>query len=93
MLPNIIPLLIYLTAVNISGAVGGISTLQYLGIAPLTIQTWGAMLNPLQGNFNLAAQAPWWIIPPAIAITLFITAFIFLSRGVDELVNPRIRRR
>ena len=93
MLPNIIPLLIYLTAVNISGAVGGISTLQYLGVAPLTIQTWGAMLNPLQGNFNLAAQAPWWIIPPAIAITLFITAFIFLSRGVDELVNPRIRRR
>jgi len=93
MLPNIIPLLIYLTAVNISGAVGGISTLQYLGVAPLTIQTWGAMLNPLQGNFNLAAQAPWWIIPPAMAITLFITAFIFLSRGVDELVNPRIRRR
>lgn len=93
MLPNIIPLLIYLTAVNISGAVGGISTLQYLGVAPLTIQTWGAMLNPLQGNFYLAAQAPWWIIPPAIAITLFITAFIFLSRGVDELVNPRIRRR
>lgn len=93
MLPNITPLLIYLTAVSISGAVTGIALLQFLGVAPTTILTWGAMLNPLQGDFFAAAAAPWWIMPPAIALTLFVMAFIFLSRGVDELVNPRIRRR
>ncbi len=93
MLPNITPLLIYLTALNVSGAVGGIATLQFLGVAPLTILTWGAMLNPLENNFYLAASAPWWVIPPTVALTLFIMAFIFLSRGVDEVVNPRIRRR
>ncbi|MCL5881350.1 MAG: ABC transporter permease [Candidatus Thermoplasmatota archaeon] len=93
MLPNVTPLLIYLTALNVSGAVGGIATLQFLGVAPLTILTWGAMLNPLENNFYLAASAPWWVIPPTVALTLFIMAFIFLSRGVDEVVNPRIRRR
>lgn len=93
MLPNITPLLIYLTAINISGAVGGIATLQFLGIAPLTILTWGAMLNPLENDFFAAANAPWWILPPTIALTLFIMAFIFISRGVDEVVNPRIRRK
>ncbi len=93
MLPNITPLLIYLAALSVSGAVGGIATLQFIGVAPLTILTWGAMLNPLYNNFYLAASAPWWVIPPTVALTLFIMAFIFLSRGVDEVVNPRIRRR
>lgn len=93
MLPNITPLMIYLTAINISGAVGGIATLQFLGLAPLNILTWGAMLAPLENDFFAAAAAPWWILPPTIALTLFVMAFIFISRGVDEVVNPRIRRR
>lgn len=93
MMPNITPLLIYLTSISISGAVGAIATLQFLGIAPLTILTWGGMLNPLSDNYYLAAVAPWWVLPPTIALTLFVMAFIFLSRGVDELVNPRLRRR
>ncbi|MCL4340619.1 MAG: ABC transporter permease [Candidatus Thermoplasmatota archaeon] len=93
MLPRDSPFLRSLTALNVSGAVGGIATLQFLGVAPLTILTWGAMLNPLENNFYLAASAPWWVIPPTVALTLFIMAFIFLSRGVDEVVNPRIRRR
>ena len=93
MMPNILPLLIYLTSISISGAVGAIATLQFLGIAPLTILTWGGMLNPLYDNYYLAAVAPWWVLPPTIALTLFVMGFIFLSRGVDELVNPRLRRR
>lgn len=93
MMPNITPLLIYLTSISISGAVGAIATLQFLGIAPLTILTWGGMLNPLYDNYYLAAIAPWWVFPPTIALTLFVMGFIFLSRGVDELVNPRLRRR
>ncbi|MEM0312820.1 MAG: ABC transporter permease [Thermoplasmatales archaeon] len=93
MMPNITPLLIYLTSISISGAVGAIATLQFLGIAPLTILTWGGMLNPLYDNYYLAAVAPWWVLPPTIALTLFVMGFIFLSRGVDELVNPRLRRR
>ena len=51
------------------------------------------MLNPLENDFFAAANAPWWILPPTIALTLFIMAFIFISRGVDEVVNPRIRRK
>ncbi|MEM0141663.1 MAG: ABC transporter permease [Thermoplasmatales archaeon] len=93
MMPNITPLLIYLTSISISGAVGAIATLQFLGIAPLTILTWGGMLNPLYDNYYLAAVAPWWVLPPTVALTLFVMGFIFLSRGVDELVNPRLRRR
>jgi peptide/nickel transport system permease protein len=92
-LSNMTPLLAYFTAVGIGGAVAGVSTLQFLGVAPLDISTWGAMLNATLSNFFLAARAPWWILPPSIALTAFIFAFVFVSRGLDEVVNPRLRRR
>ena len=93
MLSNMTPLLAYLTAVNIGGAVAAISTLQFLGVVSLTTVTWGSMLQPILNNFYFAAIAPWWILPPSIALTMFIFAFVFVSRGMDEVVNPRLRRR
>ncbi len=92
-LPNIAPLLVYLLALGISGAIGGVSTLQFLGIAPTTVNTWGGMLSGLDGDFFAGIIAPWWSIPPVVALTVFILAFIFVSRGLDEVVNPRLRRR
>lgn len=92
-LPNIAPLLLYLLAISINGAIAGVSTLQFLGIAPLTEATWGGMLSPMLGNFFLAYRAPWWVLPPSIALTMFIFAFVFVSRGLDEVTNPRLRRR
>jgi peptide/nickel transport system permease protein len=93
MLSNMTPLLAYLTAINIGGAVGGISGLQVLGIGPVNIPTWGSMLNPFYSNFYLVAHAWWWVIPPTVTLTAFIFAFVFISRGLDEVVNPRLRRR
>jgi len=93
MLSNMTPLLAYFTALGIGGAVGGISGLQILGIGPLSIPTWGAMLGPFYANFFLVARAIWWLLPPTITLTVFIFAFVFVSRGLDEVVNPRLRRR
>lgn len=93
MLSNMTPLLTYLTAISVGAAVGTISTLQFLGVVSITTVTWGAMLQPVLTNFYLAADAPWWILPPSVALTMFIFAFVFISRGLDEVVNPRLRRR
>lgn len=93
MLSNMTPLLAYLTSVQIGGSVAAISTLQFLGVVSITTVTWGAMLSPVLNNFYLAAIAPWWILPPTIVLTTFIFAFVFVSRGLDEVVNPRLRRR
>lgn len=91
-IPNLLPLLAYLTAVTIGGAVGAVSALQFLQLVPsATIQTWGSMLWLLYYNYFLAANAPWWILPPTLALTFFIMAFIFVSRGIDEVANPRLR--
>ena len=92
-LPNIAPLTLYLLSLAISGGVAAVAGLQFLGLAPLNLSTWGGMLNSVLGNFYYAVLAPWWVLPPAIALTMFIFAFIFASRGLDEVVNPRLRRR
>ena len=87
------PLVAFFTALAIGGAVTAFSTLQFLGLAELTIPTWGGMLEPVLGNYFFAIRAPWWIWPPTIALTMFVFAFIFVSRGLDAVVNPRIRAR
>jgi peptide/nickel transport system permease protein len=93
MLPNMTPLLAYFTALSVGGAATALSTLQFLGVAPLTISTWGGMLEPMFGNYYLLVRAPFWVWPPTIALTMFVFAFVFVSRGLDEVVNPRIRAR
>ncbi|MHB1439441.1 MAG: ABC transporter permease [Cuniculiplasma sp.] len=92
-MPNIGPLLLYLLALSIGGGIGAVSGLEFLGLAPLTTATWGGMLNAAFSDYFVVVTHPQWILPPAIALTMFIFSLIFVSRGMDEVVNPRLRRR
>jgi peptide/nickel transport system permease protein len=83
-------LLVYLTSINIGGAVAAVSTYEILGLAPLTIPTWGGMLNGFLGDYYGISKYPWIYVPALLALTLFILAFIFISRGIDEVANPRL---
>lgn len=92
-LPNIGPLLIYLLALSIGAGIGSVSGLQFLGLVPVDVATWGGMLNAAFTNFFVVVNSPQWILPPAVALSMFIFALIFVSRGMDEVSNPRLRRR
>jgi peptide/nickel transport system permease protein len=92
-LPNLGPLMLYMLSLSIAGGAGAVSSLQFLGIARITLPTWGGMLSDVLNNFSYAETAPFWVYPPVIALTLFVMSFIFVSRGMDELSNPRLRRR
>lgn len=89
-LPNMGTLLAYLTAINIGGAVAAVSTYEILGLAPLTIPTWGGMLSGFLSNYFILSTEPWVVIPALVALTLFILAFIFIARGIDEVANPTL---
>lgn len=92
-MPNIGPLLLYLLALSVGGGIGAVSGLEFLGLAPLSTATWGGMLNAAYTDYFVVITQPQWILPPAIALTMFIFSLIFVSRGMDEVVNPRLRRR
>jgi peptide/nickel transport system permease protein len=78
------------TAINIGGAVAAVSTYEILGLAPLTIPTWGGMLSGFLSNYFILSTEPWVVIPALVALTLFILAFIFIARGIDEVANPTL---
>jgi peptide/nickel transport system permease protein len=50
------------------------------------------MLSTIQTSGN-TLTAWWWLLPPGIAITVLSLGFYLVGRAVDEIVNPRLRRR
>ena len=46
------------------------------------------------GGYLLGGTRYWWlIVPPGASITLLCSAFYLAGRALDEVVNPRQRRR
>jgi peptide/nickel transport system permease protein len=90
--PNVIPYAFLYMTFNISGAIVTEAILAFLGFGDPNAITWGMMLQYLQISGH-SLDAPWWLLPPGIAITLLSLAFYLIGRAFDEVVNPRLRRR
>ncbi|UCE81063.1 MAG: ABC transporter permease [Methanobacteriota archaeon] len=90
--PNVIPYTFLYMTFMISGAIVTEAILAFLGFGDPNAITWGMMLQFLQISGH-SLDAPWWLLPPGIAITLLSLAFYLIGRAFDEVVNPRLRRR
>ena len=57
--------------------------------------SWGIMIHTANtGGYLLGGTKYWWLILPAGgSITLLCSAFYLAGRALDEVVNPRLRRR
>ena len=90
--PNVLPFTFLYMTFSISGAIVTEAILAFLGFGDPTNITWGMMLQYLQISGH-SLDAPWWLLPPGIAITLLSLAFYLIGRAFDEVVNPRLRKR
>jgi len=90
--PNVIPYAFLYMTFSISGAIVTEAILAFLGFGDVNYVTWGMMLQYLQISGH-SLDAPWWLLPPGIAITLLCLAFYLIGRAFDEVVNPRLRKR
>ncbi len=92
--PNIVSLTYVSLALSVPAAIVGEAALSFLGLGDPTTITWGQMLQRAdQAGINTANLAWWWIIPPGVAIALISLSFILLGYAMDEMFNPRLRRR
>jgi peptide/nickel transport system permease protein len=68
--------------------------LSFFGLIDVTM-SWGIMLHTTStAGYLLRGIDFWWlVIPPGIAVTFLAAAFFFVGRAMDEVVNPRLRRR
>jgi peptide/nickel transport system permease protein len=90
-LPNVIPIVIILTAGSIGGLILTESALSFLGLGvqPPTA-TWGNMLTRAQSNFTLG---PHLVIFPGLLITLTVLCLFLIGDGLRDALDPMMRGR
>ncbi|WP_188195527.1 ABC transporter permease [Nonomuraea sp. SYSU D8015] len=90
-LPNVAPLLLASTTLEVASAIVTESTLAFLG-ASANKTSWGTMLRASY-DFGAATQGAWWyILIPGLAILAVVMAFTLVGRALEAVLNPRLRR-
>ncbi len=93
-IPNLLPLAFLYMMFTVTNAIFSEAVLSFFGLLDINM-SWGIMINTTkESGFTLEFVDKWWLIFPAsLAITLICSAFYLVGRGLDEVVNPRLRRR
>lgn len=91
--PNILPVAFASLVLAVPGAILFEAALSFLGFGDPRVPTWGKMLQYSYGFGGFSRLAWWWIIPPGLAIIALCLAFVFMGYALDEVINPRLRRR
>lgn len=92
-LPNVLPLVFANAIVGIVDAILAESGLSFLGLGDPTKPSWGLILKYANEAGALATGRWWFIIPPGICIMLVAIGFAFSSYSLDQILNPRLRKR
>jgi peptide/nickel transport system permease protein len=93
MMPNLLPYLAISLAGSVSGAVLGSLGLEALGIGNRREPTLGMMIFWVRYYAAFIRGMWWWILEPIVGIGLVFIAFLLISIGLDEVANPRTRRK
>ncbi len=92
-LPNVFPLMLTMIITSMRQAILYESFLSYLGLGDPLNWTLGQMLYIAQQQAALSSGAWWMFFPPGLAIGLITLSFAFIGMALDEIVNPRLRKR
>ncbi|OGS44409.1 MAG: hypothetical protein A3K76_03305 [Euryarchaeota archaeon RBG_13_57_23] len=92
-MPNVLPLIFANTVLLISLAIFSEAFLDFFGLGDPDVISWGMMLEEAydQGAFNLGAW--WWILLPGAAIVIMVLSFSLVGYALDDVLNPKLRRR
>ena len=91
-LPNLVAIVASSFLFTVLYAIGTYIALAYLGVTSTSVWNWGTMLYWAQTSNAPLSGAWWWFVPPGLAIALVGMGLALLNFGVDEFINPRLRR-
>jgi len=89
-LPNVLPLSFLYMAIGVQTGVMLEAALSFLGFGDPNVQSWGIMLN---AAFRAGAMrsAWWWVLPPGLALSIFVIAVFMITRAFEDRLNPQLR--
>jgi ABC-type dipeptide/oligopeptide/nickel transport system permease subunit len=91
--PQLIPYLVYRIVMGIPSVIMIEAALQLIGFGDPTAPTWGRMIGEAYREGAFLENAWWWFGPPILGIIAIALGFVLLGVALDEVVNPRLRRR
>lgn len=94
MVPNLMPLAFLYMMFTVTGAIFSEAVLSFFGLLNIRM-SWGIMIYTSQVAGYLLAGPRYYhlLIPAGLSITLLCSAFYLVGRAMDEVINPRLRRR
>jgi peptide/nickel transport system permease protein len=92
-LPNVFPLIFANTVLLVANSIFSESFLDFFGFGDLRVISWGTMLENAYSAGAFSSAAWWWILFPGASIVLLIMAFYLIGDSLDDVMNPKLRRR
>ena len=92
LMPNLLPYLAATLVNAVSSAILASIGLEVLGLGPLEAPTLGMTLYWVNYNAAIINGWWWWWAAPIVVIVLVFLGLFFLTVGLDEVANPRLRR-
>jgi peptide/nickel transport system permease protein len=93
LIPNLLPFLAAGLVGSVSSAVLASIGLEALGLGPMDSPTLGMTIYWVIYYAALLHGMWWWWAPPIIVIIILFVGLFNLSVGLDEVANPRLRRK
>jgi peptide/nickel transport system permease protein len=88
-LPNCASAIVVTASLMIANAVLIESSLSFLGLSDPNVMSWGLMI----GAGRVVLRTAWWVCAiPGVAILLTVLAINLAGDGLNDALNPRLRR-
>jgi peptide/nickel transport system permease protein len=92
-LPNVMPLVLASTTLEVASAVLAEATLAFLGLGDPSRISWGGMLSRANSSGAITYGAWWYLLTPGLAILVVVLCFTLCGRALEAVFNPRLRGR
>ncbi len=92
LMPNLLPYLAATLVSSVSAAILASVGLEVLGLGPVEAPTLGMTLYWVNFNAAIVNGWWWWWTAPLVVIIMVFLGLFFLTAGLDEIANPRLRR-
>ena len=92
LMPNLSPYLAATLVTSVSSAILASIGLEVLGLGPIDAPTLGMTLYWVNFTAAMINGWWWWWTAPTVIILIVFLGLFFLTVGLDEIANPRLRR-
>jgi peptide/nickel transport system permease protein len=92
LMPNLMPYMAATLVSAVSSAILASIGLEVLGLGPMDAPTLGMTLFWVNFFAAMINGWWWWWVPPIIIIVIVFLGLFFVTVGLDEIANPRLRK-